>query len=150
LQQLHAYAYQGILGLVVSTGTALVMGFNENLYRIGIFGYNGILVGLALATFNNGGKYDLTLVPMVTLLSLFSTLIAVALGDIFAPRNIPSLTLPFNFAATMLLLGAAQFNRLNFGVLEASLPEDTPNVPLAEYSVDLFIAASIRGFGQVM
>jgi urea transporter len=44
-----------VIGLVSSTATCLVFGFNYSLYLGGIFGYNGLLVGLALGTFDNAG-----------------------------------------------------------------------------------------------
>ena len=48
-----AVATYGVLGLVMSTTLAYVLGMDQGLIHSGLFGYNGILVGLALATFQH-------------------------------------------------------------------------------------------------
>jgi solute carrier family 14 (urea transporter) len=41
----------GLLGVLSATAAGIIMNFDKNLIKAGILGYNGILVGLALATF---------------------------------------------------------------------------------------------------
>src|SRR5260370_775139 len=43
--------FAGVLGLVVSTGAALVIGMDRGAIRAGLFGFNGILVGAGLSLF---------------------------------------------------------------------------------------------------
>jgi solute carrier family 14 (urea transporter) len=143
-------AFMGVIGLVSSTATCLILGFNYSLYQGGIFGYNGLLVGLALATFDNGGDNHNALIPLVVFLSVFSSLLVAALGDIMSGRNIPALTLPFNLAATMVLLGGSNFTRFGFSGLSGEFVE--PNIEhtnLSEYTAHVLFYGTLRGFGQV-
>jgi urea transporter len=43
--------FAGVLGVVASTLTAIWLKADEAALRAGLYGYNGVLVGLALATF---------------------------------------------------------------------------------------------------
>jgi len=70
-------------------------------------------------------------------------------------RNIPALTLPFNLAATMVLMGGANFSRFSFSglvgqVMDPSSTSDSSGSPeLTEYSFHVLLFGTIRGFGQV-
>ena len=45
--------WMGLLGVLISTTTALLLGLDRDTIRNGIFGYNGLLVGAALGTFGD-------------------------------------------------------------------------------------------------
>lgn len=40
-----------VVALIVSTVTAMILGLDEHSLRIGLYGYNGLLVGAAVPTF---------------------------------------------------------------------------------------------------
>ena len=73
----------GVLGLVSSTTTACLLGMDSSLLHSGLYGYNGILVGLCLATFHRSSEADggagvvwaAVLIVPVILYSAFSTLL---------------------------------------------------------------------------
>jgi urea transporter len=70
----------GVLGLVVSTGTAQLLKLNESAIRGGLFGYNGILLGLAFSVFLQGGTYSLITAVAVFLCSIYSTVRSCAIS----------------------------------------------------------------------
>ena len=45
------FGFAGTLGLIISTLAALALGFDRGAIRAGLYGFNGVLVGLALGTF---------------------------------------------------------------------------------------------------
>jgi urea transporter len=67
--------------------------------------YNGILVGLALATFqhedDSTDSWDGALIIPVVLYSGLSVVFFGALGRLLVPYKVPPYTLPFNFASLM-------------------------------------------------
>lgn len=98
--------WMSLLGVVSSTVTAIALKLNRDNIRNGIYGYNGILVGAALATFGSGGNGDGNLAWAVAII-IFSALTTVMLktfGVWWASTfDSPPLTLPFNFATLLFL-----------------------------------------------
>jgi urea transporter len=108
--------FAGTLGLVVSTVTGLILGMDRGAIRAGLYGFNGILVGLALATFLtshwNGG-----VIGYVVAVSAFSTVLMASLAKIFLGSwGVPPFTLPFNFATLIFLVAALQFKFGHLGL----------------------------------
>lgn len=99
-------AWMSLLGVISSTVTAMVLKLDRDNIRNGIFGFNGILVGAALATFGSGGNGNWNLVWVIAVI-IFSALTAMmlkAFGVLWASNfNSPPLTLPFNLATLMFL-----------------------------------------------
>lgn len=95
-----------LLGVVSSTVTAIALKLDRDNIRNGIFGFNGILVGAALATFGSGGNGDWNLVwaIAVVIFSALTTIILRTFGVWWASNfNSPPLTLPFNLATLLFL-----------------------------------------------
>lgn len=96
-----------LLGVVSSTVAAIALNSDRDNICNGIFGFNGILVGAALATFGSGGNGDWNLVwaIAVVIFSALTTVMLKTFGVWWASNfNSPPLTLPFNLA-TLLFLG---------------------------------------------
>jgi urea transporter len=94
-------------GSVVGTLTALVLGAPASLITSGIYGYNAVLVMIALgATF-----LALTAANMAyaVLAAAFSTAITAALANFFAPFGGHTLTWPFNLATWAFLAAIPVF-----------------------------------------
>jgi urea transporter len=101
--------FAGTLGLVVSTVTGLVLGMDRGAIRAGLYGFNGVLVGLALATFL-GPHWNGGVIGYVIAVSAFSTVLMATLAKIFLGTwGVPAFTLPFNFATLIFLVAALQF-----------------------------------------
>ena len=100
----------GILSLFGATAFAVIAGIDSHAVQAGLFGYNGLLVGLGLATFLDGGwdaqgAKTLILCPF---LGALSVVIQCSLGNILVPTfKCPPFTLAFNATMIWFVLGSA-------------------------------------------
>ena len=126
----------GVVALLASTLTAYALQVDRGAIRSGLFGFNGYLVGLAMGTFDvniheQGSVWQFCSLGVVCcLISAFSVIIAIALGNLLAPvYAVPAFTLPFNFAA--LLFFATAMNSRAFAVpfAQGLLPDSMGAVP---------------------
>jgi urea transporter len=99
----------GLLGLATSTFAAYLLGVDRALIRNGLFGFNGILVGIGLAFFLN---YNGLLIGYVILGGILSTIAMMALANLFAVWDMPALTAPFVLTAWLLLFSVVLFANL--------------------------------------
>lgn len=137
-----------VVGLVASTVSAILLNLNRDSLRNGIFGYNGILVGAALATFGasgNGNWNPLWLMGAI-IFSTLTTLLIKTVGVWFASNlKFPPLTLPF-IAATLLFLVIAVWMPQPVYTL-GTTPTPPPMLEPINWSQ---VATSVPiGFGQV-
>ena len=95
-----------IVGLLVSTITAYLLNVDEDSLRIGLFGYNGILVGAALPTFLTA---DPLLWVYIVIGSAVSTIAFMAIANVFKTWGVAALTFPFVLVTWFLLLAAYAF-----------------------------------------
>jgi urea transporter len=98
-----------LLGLATSTFAAYLLGVDRTLVRNGLFGFNGILVGIGLAFFLN---YNGLLIGYVILGGIVSTVAMMALANLFAVWDMPALTAPFVLTAWLLLFSVLLFANL--------------------------------------
>lgn len=98
-----------VLGVTISTLIALILGVNQQEWRAGLFGFNGVLVAIALFYF-----LELSLVSIlyVTMAAAFSTFLLAALSLLLKPWNIPAFTAPFVLTTWIFILAGARFGRL--------------------------------------
>lgn len=113
----------GLLGLLATNGWARALGRPDAHIREGYYGYNGLLVGLAL-----GNLFRLTL-PFAVLLvavSLLTVAVAAALRNVSERLiGVPVLSLPFVLATWAALLAARRF-----GAVEIAIDPVLAGVPL--------------------
>ena len=72
----------GLLGLTASTLAAYLLGADRTLIRSGLFGFNGILVGIGLAFFL---EFEPLLAVYIVLGGAVSTVVMMALANFLAP-----------------------------------------------------------------
>ncbi|MDJ0113463.1 urea transporter, partial [Rhodococcus erythropolis] len=84
--------------------------------RIGLYGYNGILVGAAFPTFLAGG---VMLWIYLVVGAAASTIAFLAVANVFKTWGVPALTFPFNLVNWFFLLAAFQFLRIETSDLSA-------------------------------
>ena len=116
----------GILGLATSTLTAYLLGADRTLIRNGLFGFNGILVGIGLAFFLN---YNGLLIGYIILGGALSTVAMMALANVFSVWDMPALTAPFVLTAWLLLFAVLLFANLRPGPLIAPAAPDVRMLP---------------------
>lgn len=142
----------GTIGLVVSTATALLLGFERGAIRAGLYGFNGVLVGAALSTFLLGTWNPIVIVYIVVI-SAFSTVLMAALSKVFlSVWNVPPFTLPFNFATLIFFFGALNWAHVRFvPSIQPRMPAMAAVLPPAGFagSLDTIVNAVLRGIGQL-
>ena len=99
----------GLLGLAASTLAAYLLAADRTLIRAGLFGFNGILVGIALAFFF---EFDFLLAVYIVLGAAVSTIVMMALINLLTPWDMPALTAPFVLTAWLLLFAVYRFDFL--------------------------------------
>ncbi|NXH98544.1 UT2 protein, partial [Pachycephala philippinensis] len=138
----------GCVGTVVSTLTALILGQDRAAIAAGLYGYNGVLVGLLMAVFSADGDYNWWLLLPVALVSMTCPVFTSALSAVFSKWDLPVLTLPFNLALTLYLAASGPHN-LFFPTAVIRPATATPNITWAEAEITLLLQSIPVGVGQV-
>ncbi|WP_245326620.1 urea transporter, partial [Bradyrhizobium sacchari] len=120
-------AIAGVLALVVANLTALWLRVDRTALHAGLFGYNGILVGLALATFLSPNAL---LWVYVVIGGAVSAIAMLGTANAVKPLGLSSLTFPFVLTTWLLLLATYGFS----GLVGTALP--TGNVVAAFHSYE--------------
>lgn len=111
--------FGGTVGLVASTLTARVMGFDRDAIRLGLYGFNGVLCGLALATFL-APPWDGLVTVWIVVVSVGSSIAMAGLAALFGGAwGVPPLTLAFNISVLLFLVTALNVARGRLGELIA-------------------------------
>lgn len=138
------------LGCFFSTSTAYLLGVNRAAWQGGLFGYNGVLIGAACATFMVNPSYALT-IPIVFVGATFTSILNLAFGNMLAPIfGAPPLALAFVFM-TWICLGA-MYSWANFKLaippMGASLPGSVIP-PGVTFNVNEAFMGWFRGIGAI-
>jgi urea transporter len=129
-----------LLGVATSTLAAHLLGADRGLIRAGLFGFNGVLVGIGLAFFL---EFDVLLAVYIVLGAAVSTIVMMALINLLSPWDMPALTAPFVLAAWLLLFAVYQFAFIRPSELIA------PAVPDPEAAVQTDLRELATGAGAV-
>jgi len=142
-----AVLFGGLLGLVVATLTAFWLRVDAEGLEAGLYGYNGLLVGLALPTF-------LVPAPMLWAYVVLGAAVSVVamLGTVNVTKTwrVSALTFPFVLTTWLLLLAAFAFAGLGNDVPPFA-GEIEPLEPAASNPLDLaaFISGIFNSISQV-
>ena len=137
-----------LLGVISSTVAAIALKLDKDTIRNGIFGYNGILVGAALATFGAGGNGDWNLAWAVAVIifSALTTAMMKSFGVWWATTfKSPPLTLPFNIL-TLLFLGLVTLIPQPLFKLGSA---SAPATPIEALEIPRLLTSLPVDFGQV-
>ncbi|KAM6227054.1 urea transporter 2 [Spheniscus humboldti] len=138
----------GCTGMTVSTLTALALSQDRSAIAAGLHGYNGILVGLLMATFSDKGDYYWWLLPPVAVISMACPILSSALGSIFSKWDLPVFTLPFNIAVTLYFAATGHYNPF-FPTTLIKPVASVPNITWSAINVPLLLQSIPVGVGQV-
>ena len=114
----------GALGLTGAVGAALLLGLDRQALASGLFGYNGLLIGMALATFlhrggddsGDGGDdaWDAPVAIACVVGGGLSAVLQLSLGNALVPTfHAPPLTLAFNLTMLLVVLATPHFAVFN-------------------------------------
>ncbi|XP_007055238.2 urea transporter 2 isoform X1 [Chelonia mydas] len=138
----------GCSGTVVSTLTALILSQDRSAIAAGLFGYNGVLVGLLMAVFSDKEDYYWWLLLPVVVTSMACPVLSSALGSVFRKWDLPVLTLPFNIAVSLYLAATGHYN-LFFPTALIQPVTSVPNITWSEIKAPLLLQSIPVGIGQV-
>jgi len=106
-----ATAIGAVLGVIVGTGTARTLKADPQSYASGLFGFNGILVGIALPTFiANSPELWIYIFVGASISTIVTSAFSATLTNSW---SIPGSTGPFVLTAWLLLAGAYGFGSLH-------------------------------------
>lgn len=139
--------FAGLLALLTATLTAMWLRVDAQALRDGLYGYNAVLVGLALPTFLAPSPLLWAYVMLGGAVSVVATL---ATANLIRTWHLSALTFPFVIVTWALLLAAFAFAGLGGGVPPYA-GEVTSLDPAASNPLDLaaFIAGVYNGISQV-
>jgi urea transporter len=142
-----AVAAGGLLGLVTATLTAMWLRVDGEGLAAGLYGYNGILVGLALPTFLTPSALLWGYVVLGAAVSVVATL---GTANVVKTFSVGALTAPFVLTTWLLLLATYAFSGIDGGGLRLA-DEIVPLDPAASNPLDLaaFIAGVLKSISQV-
>jgi urea transporter len=140
-------AIAGVLAVIVSTWTAQWLDVDRASLQAGLYGFNGVLVGLALATFIASGPL---LWAYVVLGAAMSTVTMRATVAVLGPLGVPALTFPFVLVTWLLLLATYGFSGLAGNALPAAgVVAPFEPVALARLSAGEFAQGVAHSISQV-
>ena len=140
-------AVGALVGLVVGTLAACILGAPKQDIRKGLHGYNGILVGCALPTF-----FGPTAVCWVLVVAgaFFSTVIMLAVSRFLRTWKVSAMTGPFVFTTWFILLASYNFAHFKIvGLPHPSLPVQPSEAMAAFPGVEVLVPAILKGVSQV-
>ncbi|MBQ2760651.1 MAG: urea transporter [Mailhella sp.] len=140
-------ALGALVGLVVGTLAACILGAPGEDIRKGLHGYNGILVGCALPTF-----FGSTAVCWVLVVagSFFSTVVMLAVSRFLRTWKVSAMTGPFVFTTWFILLASYNFAHFKItGLPHPSLPAQPSEAMAMLPDVEVLARAVLKGVSQV-
>lgn len=142
-----AIAAGAIVGLIVATMTAILLHSDEVSLSQGLFGFNGILVGVAVPTFLVMGPATWFLLIVG---AAVSTVAMLAISHATKIWDVPALTFPFVLTTWFLVLAAYSFGHLPIrGMGPPALPAPMAAAAGSDLSAGFLLGAWIKGVSQV-
>ncbi|CAB1275053.1 urea transporter [Candidatus Nitrosacidococcus tergens] len=98
-----------LVGVIISTLTAVLLKVDKSLIQNGLFGFNGVLVGIGVSSYavSHHLLIDHTLWLHIVIATSLSTLVMIGLSQFFTLWNLPALTMPF-ILCTWLFIGVVE------------------------------------------
>jgi urea transporter len=139
--------FGGVVAVVAATLTAQWLHVDKAALRAGLYGFNGFLVGLALATFVAPG-------PLLWACAILGAAVSVvamsATVNVTRTWGMPALTFPFVLVTWLLLLATYGFAGLAGSALPAAgVVAPFESVAASRLDVGLFVQATLLSISQV-
>ncbi|XP_062418241.1 urea transporter 2 [Pungitius pungitius] len=146
--QNYWWALNGFVGTLFATISALILQQNRGAIASGLYGYNGILVGLLMAVFSDKGDWYWWLMLPNIFLSMMCPIVSSALASINSRWDLPVFTLPFNILVCLHIVATGHYNHYFPQVLIQPRTE-LPNITWADIDVSRLFMSVPVGVGQV-
>ncbi|XP_051947831.1 urea transporter 1 [Xyrauchen texanus] len=141
-------AMLGVLGLLASTVTAIMLGQDCEEVSGGLHGFNGMLVALLMGVFSSAGEWYLWLLLPVCLGGATTTFLSSGLAPVLDRWDLPFSVFPFNTVILLYLActGTSTPYFPNYPVLPLGAPESTNHT---QVNVPQLLQGAVLGVGQI-
>ncbi|XP_071755786.2 urea transporter 2 isoform X1 [Centroberyx gerrardi] len=146
--QNYWWALNGFVGTLFATISALILRQSRGAIAAGLYGYNGILVGLLMAVFSNAGDWYWWLLLPNIFMSMMCPIVSSALASINSRWDLPVFTLPFNILVCLHMVATGHFNH-HFPQVLIQPRSELPNITWADIDVAKLFRSVPVGIGQV-
>ncbi|XP_022611622.1 urea transporter 2-like [Seriola dumerili] len=146
--QNYWWALNGFVGTLFATISALILQQNRGAIAAGLYGYNGILVGLLMAVFSNAGDWYWWLLLPNIFMSMMCPIVSSALASINSRWDLPVFTLPFNILVCLHMVATGHYNN-HFPQVLIQPRSELPNITWAEIDLPKLFMSVPVGIGQV-
>jgi urea transporter len=141
-----AVAIGALVGLIVSTLTAILLNADRASFQQGMYGFNGLLVGIAVPTMLAN---SLSMWLLLFLGAAVSTVVMLAVSQVMKIWQTPALTFPFVLTSWFLTLAAYSFGHV--GIIAMGPPALPAAMPANAVDMDaaFFVTSWLKGPAQV-
>ncbi|XP_067257986.1 urea transporter 2 [Chanodichthys erythropterus] len=141
-------ALLGMLGLLASTLTAIILGQDWEEVSSGLHGFNGMLVALLMGVFSSAGDWYWLLLLPVCLGGATTTFIFSSLAPVLERWDLPVSVFPFNTVIVLYLACTGTSNPYfpNYSAQPPGAPESTNHTQL---HVPQLLQGVVLGVGQI-
>ncbi|MEU8343289.1 urea transporter [Actinomadura meyerae] len=133
-----------LLGVVTATVTAHLLGVDRDRISMGLEGFNGTLIGVALVLYLGA---DWSTVPLVIGGAVAGSVLTAAMNAVLTPYDLPTFTAPFCVVALVMAIGAPSYARVWAGHTNTAPPSATD--PGTAMTWTDFWHGFFNGVGQV-
>ncbi|CAH9017661.1 urea transporter [Candidatus Nitrosacidococcus sp. I8] len=135
-----------VVGVIISTLTAVLLKVDKSFIQNGLFGFNGVLAGIGISSYASSHHLlmDHTLWLHIIIATSLSTLVMVRLSRFFTPWNLPALTMPFILCTWLFVSVIGNINSLN--------PIAAPSyhsISEASYTIKTWYIGVSKGFSEI-
>lgn len=141
-----AVAIGSVVGTFVATAVAYLLRVDRGALRMGLYGFNGMLVGAGIPTFL--GATPVMWVVLV-LASAASTVVMLAVANMMSTFKAPAFTFPFVLTTWFVMLAAYKLSALSIVGLPHAALAVPPAAAGGTYEIYEFIRASFVSVSQV-
>lgn len=135
----------GFIGVLVSTITAMILGVSRDSIIKGFYGFNGILVGIALALYLD---YNGFLFVYIIFGSMLSTIVMAAFTNLMGKLGVPPLTGPFVLTTWFLLFGVFLVTGISHGdLIVPAVVSDVSSEPITGIAI---VTGFLTNIAEVM
>lgn len=141
-----AVASGSLVGALVSTAVAYPLGADRDALRMGLFGFNGMLLGAGIPTF-------LANTPVMWIVLIFAaavvTVVTLATDNLLSYRRTPGLTFPYVLTTWLVLLAAYRLAGLQIAGPPSAMLVSPAQSTGAPIGILAFLHASLVSVSQV-